>query len=158
MRQPNIQHLTRMLCLILALAGVVAGCGGGGGSSPTEVIRRPVTFEYRALTRIDPNVDFSTCTDKQVIFTVHLHFTWNNWEDRRSMRAVGTDLWTYSDQVPAERELRVALHDPNSCLEGSPYVAPENLYVNGVLLDRVVGVGEGVGLGFTVRSDGSVEP
>lgn len=143
--------------LVALLASVLGACGGGGGTStPAAPTTWPAHFEYRASSSLDPAVDFETCTAKQVVFTVHLHFTWNDWEDRRTMRPVGDDLWTYDDTIPADRDLRVALHDPNNCLTGDVYTAPTRLFLNDVKLTRVEGVTEGTGLGFRIGSDGVV--
>ena len=118
----------------------------------------PVTFEYVAATQIDPAVDFDTCTTKQVVFRTHLHFTWNDWEDRRNMTVAAADRFTYTDEIPAGRDLRIALHDPNNCLQGGVYVAPAELYANGVLLQQQINVDEGTGLAFRHETDGTIVP
>jgi hypothetical protein len=151
------------LSSVAVLLGLtLGGCGGGGGGSdgPTapQTTFLSVTFEYRASTKVDRAVDFKTCTAKQVRFAAHLHFTWNDWEDRRYFDKASADLYSYAGSVPVGQELKIALHDPNKCLEGDVYVAPENLYANGVLLHRVVGVDEGEGLAFRLESDGRIVP
>ncbi len=155
---------TKRPLLVLGVMLLTVACGGGGGggggggpapTAPTEVL---VGFEYKAPTTLDPKVDFETCTSKQVHFSVHLHFIWNDWEDRRSMVAKGDELWAYDGLVPANSDLIIALHDPNNCLEGDVYVAPDTLFANGVLLTQVTRVPVGTGLGLRVRSDGSVVP
>jgi hypothetical protein len=139
-------------------AAFATACSGGG-SNPTEpTTSRVVTFEYQAATRLDPAVDFDTCTTKQVRFAAHLHFIWNDWEDRRDLAVVGDNLFRYSGSVPVDRDLEIALHDPNNCLKGDVYVAPETLSANGVLLARVVEVAQGTGLAFRHLSDGTIIP
>lgn len=158
-RPHSALNLRGVFAATLALLALAACGGGGGGSTPTQqTVSRMATFEYQAATALDPAVDFATCTTKGVIFGVHLHFTWNEWDDRRGMTAVGDDLWSKSAVIPAERELRVALHDPNNCLQGDVYVAPTNLSVNGVVLNRVESVTQGTGLAFRLLTDGSVVP
>jgi len=117
-----------------------------------------VTFEYLGATALDPAVDFDICTAKQVRFKTHLHFTWNDWEDRRNMDAVGDDLFRYTGEVPVGQDLEIALHDPNKCLDGDVYVAPDGLFANGILLVLVVEVDEGTGPAFRVEPNGTVTP
>lgn len=136
----------------------LAGCTSGGPVDQAVPSTRAVTFEYQAPTRVDPRVDFDTCSVGQAVFTTHLHFTWNSWEDRRYMVVAGADRFTYRGQVPTGRDLRVALHDPNTCLLGDVYVAPTNLSANGVPLRRVVNVREGTALAFDHEVDGSINP
>ena len=158
-----LQKIIQFVPVVVAL--VVVGCGGGGGgegggASPTAPTLRAlaVTFEYQASTTIDPAVDFSTCTVKQVRFTSHLHFTWNEWDDRRYMKKINKNLFSYVGEVPVGQEVQIALHDPNSCLRGDPYVAPQGLYANGTLLNRIVDVDEGRGLAFRLQGDGTIVP
>lgn len=158
----SLSSTSYVFAMVVAAGLLVGGCSGGGGDSagptaPQEVFA-PVTFEYQASTKIDPAVDFLTCTAKQVRFTAHLHFIWIDWEERRYFDRVSSSLFSYTAPVPAGRELNIALHDPNQCLEGDVYVAPDNLYANGALLSQVVDVAEGTGLSFRVESDGSVVP
>lgn len=117
-----------------------------------------VTFEYRAPIAVDPDVDYDTCSANGARFTSHLHFIWNDWEDRRYMEAVGDTLFTYTGQVPVGQDLEIALHDPNKCLEGDVYVAPTELYANGTHLVRIVGVAQGTGLAFRQELDGTIVP
>ncbi|ANM31052.1 hypothetical protein ABI59_17925 [Acidobacteria bacterium Mor1] len=117
-----------------------------------------VTFEYAADTSVDPGVDFATCSPTGAVFTTHLHFIWNGWDDRRAMTAVGNDRFVYTGPVPTGRDLTVALHDPNICLTGDVYVAPSNLSANGVPLNRVVNVFQGTGIAFRHEADGTIVP
>ncbi len=96
----------------LAIPGAACGGGDGGPAAPTAVATRNVQFEYQPSTSIDPGVDYFACPPNQVIFFTHLHFIWNDWEDRRSMVTAGPNLFTYSGEVPTGRDLQIALHDP----------------------------------------------
>ena len=159
--RPTISlRFRRLLVGTASLATLIAGCGGGGSSpaAPTSAATRNVQFEYQASTSIDPGVDYFSCTPNQVIFFTHLHFTWNDWEDRRSMVAAGPNLFTYTGEVPTGQELEIALHDPNNCLGGDVYIAPMTLRANGVLLDRVVSVTTGTGVAFRHEADGTITP
>ena len=157
---PKHRTLSCSFALLMAsMAWLAAGCGSGG-DSPTQPLPtvRDVIFEYQAMTGLDPAVDFNTCTAKQVRFATHLHFIWNNWEDRRNMVAVGDDRFRYSGPVPVDQDLTIALHDPNKCLDGDVYVAPTTLSANSVLLTRVVEVAQGTGLAFSHSSSGIITP
>lgn len=163
MRLPSIRGSIPTVAIVLG--SIVAACGGGGGEgggnpSPTQPLTQTlsVAFEYRARTDIDPAVDFETCTSKKVHFTSHLHFIWNDWEDRRYLKKRGKNLFRYTGEVPVGRQVQVALHDPNNCLKGNVYVAPKGLYANGVLLRRVVDFHEGTGLEFWQQDDGTITP
>ncbi len=150
---------------LLLVAIIVSGACGGGGNGPTApempvaVPTATVAFTYASPTAIDPGVDFDACTIDRTRFTTHLHFIWNQWDDRRYMSSSGSDLFEYIGQVPIGQEVEIALHDPNTCLLGNgPYHAPANLVANGVLLTRVVSVRDGTGLAFRVSADGTVAP
>ena len=162
MRSPLIRGSIPIAAI--ALGSILAACGGGGdgggNTSPTQpqIQTLSVAFEYRARTEIDPAVDFETCTSKMVHFTAHLHFIWNDWEDRRYLRTDGKNRFWYNGEVPVGKEVQTALHDPNNCLKGDVYVAPKSLYANGVLLRRVVPVQEGTGLTFRQQADGTISP
>ena len=163
-RHTSRESWPRGTALLLA-AALMSGACGGGGSSPTEpempapVPTATVAFTYAAPTEIDPGVDFNSCTPDGVNFTTHLHFIWNQWDDRRYMLTSGPDLFEYSGQVPIGQEVQIALHDPNTCLQGAgPYHAPTSLSANGVRLTRVVNVRDGTGLAFRVSADGTVTP
>lgn len=162
MRPPSIRGSLPIVAA--ALGSIITACGGGSGgggsASPTQPQTQTlsVAFEYRARTDIDPAVDFETCTSKKVHFTSHLHFIWNDWEDRHYLRTDGKNRFWYNGEVPVGEEVQIALHDPNNCLEGDVYVAPTSLYANGVLLHRVVAVQEGTGLGFRQQDDGTIDP
>lgn len=126
---------------------------------PTVVQAATVSFSYAAPTAIDPGVDFDACAPNRARFTTHLHFIWNQWDDRRFMNLSGPDLFVFSGQVPIGQEVQIALHDPNTCLLGDgPYHAPATLTANGVLLNRVVTVRDGTGLAFRVDAGGTVTP
>ena len=151
----------------IVLLGTALATGACGGSStapqtpsptPTPVQMAEVTFTYAAATAVDPGVDFDSCSPGSAVFTTHVHLIWINWDERRYMDPVGDDLFQYNAEVPVGQELRTALHDPNVCLQGDVYVAPSTLRANGVLLTRQVPVRDGIGLAFTVASDGSVTP
>lgn len=151
--------------VLMFAAALMSGACSGGGSSPTEpempapVPTATVAFTYAAPTEIDPGVDFDSCTPDGVNFRTHLHFIWNQWDDRRFMLTSGPDLFEYSGQVPIDQDVEIALHDPNTCLLGAgPYHAPANLRANGVLLTRIVNVLDGTGLAFRVSADGTVTP
>lgn len=155
------------LGLALMAVVVTSGCDGSSRSSPASPASRPsptptttveVHFTYQASTTVDPAVDYSTCSPTGVEFTTHLHFIWNEWDDRRYMQATGTLLFEYTARVPADQGLEIALHDPNVCLQGNVYVAPSELRANDVLLTRVVPVQDGTGLAFRVGADGTVTP
>ena len=148
----------RAFILVLLAASLAAGCGSSGGSNPTAPPTMTVTFEYDAATDVDPGVDYATCSDSGAVFTTHLHFIWNDWDDRRVMNVAGPDRFTYSGEVPTGRDLTIALHDPNNCLTGNVYIAPSNLSANGVALSRVVGVFQGDGIAFRHEDDGTIVP
>lgn len=160
--------MKRGLTSTLLAAALTASCGGSSSSTPATPAPQPtsapapqtveVAFTYQAATTVDPAVDYATCSPTGVEFTTHLHFIWNDWDDRRYMTAAGPDLFEYSGAVPVDQDVQIALHDPNVCLEGSVYVAPTELRANGVLLSRVVPVQDGTGLGFRVADDGAVTP
>ena len=150
---------------LLLAAAITAGACGGSSAAPSTPAPVPtpeqtvaVSLTYRAATEVDPAVDYDSCSPTGVVFTTHLHFTWNSWDDRRYMPAAGPDLFEYTAEVPVDQDLQTALHDPNICLEGNVYVAPTELRANGLLLTSVVNVRDGTGLAFRVGADGTVAP
>ena len=148
----------RIRLVFLAALGLLVCACSSSGDDPTGPVTMAVTFEYMADTAVDPAVDYVSCSPSGAVFTTHLHFIWNGWDDRRTMNVAGPDRFTYTAQVPTGRDLTIALHDPNTCLSGDVYVAPSNLSANGVALSRVVSVFQGEGIAFRHESDGTVVP
>lgn len=60
--------------------------------------------------------------------------------------------------APLEREISVAVADPNGCRDHSAGRVTLNVFANGVRLTRVVPTATGPRLVFRVRGDGTVVP
>lgn len=130
-------------------------------SSPTAPSSAIVEFAYLAATAIDPAVvsQFPACTNG--VGRTHIHPGWRGFA-RVDMTSVGNTRWeiTFSD-VPVGAEQRIRVSDPNTCAVNPTGASVQNVFANGVLLQRVVdtpGSGTEPGLAFSVNAAGVVTP
>jgi hypothetical protein len=147
-----------VLVLVAVLAAACGGGGGGGSDSPTSPAQAvPVQLVYLQATTVAPGIDFSQC-GLEGGFVTHVHPGWAS--DPRNTRFVmtvaGAQRFELRVEVPPDTNTNVAVHDPNSCLTGSPYVAARELYANGVLLGSVAGSTNGDEMLFRVAPNGTV--
>jgi hypothetical protein len=148
---------------MLALALVIAACGGEDMSSTPTPPREKVTvtFEYRAPTMLDPMIREERLDCVLLVGETHIHLGWRNFE-AVNLRQVPPDLFTITfDDVPVGGH-RIRVSDGNACrLNITGAVTTLNVFANGVLLTRRVetpGSGIEPGFGLSVDSDGSVTP
>ena len=142
----------------LLVGGLALACGGGGSDSPSAPqLTAAVDFVYLQPVAVDPDVDFQAC-GLEGAFSTHMHPGWvgDPPNTRHGMTAVGASRWELRLDVPVDRDTFVALHDPNSCLTGSPYVPARELSANGVLLGSAPGSARGDEMLFRVSANGVV--
>ena len=120
-----------------------------------------VNFVYRAATTTDPDVQamFPDCVSG--VGLTHIHPGWRGFA-RVFMSAFGAMEWRISFvDVPVGSEQRIRISDPNTCALNPTGASTENVFANGVLLERIVdtpGAGTEPGLAFTVDANGNVQP
>ena len=158
---PGVAPRSILLGLVAALA-VASGCGGGSSSSPTGPgALAAVEFVYQAATTTDPDVQalFPECVSGVGI--THIHPSWRGFA-RVLMTPSGAMEWRigFAD-VPVGSEQRIRISDPNACVLNPTGASTENVFANGILLQRIVdtpGSGTEPGLAFTVDRNGNVQP
>lgn len=121
-----------------------------------------MSFEYRAATAPDPQVQAAFPSCFSLVGNTHIHPSWRSFA-RISLGAQGAALWTRTfDDAPFEVELSIRVSDRNTCSSTNPTgAATENVFANGVRLVRIVptpGTGVEPGLAFTLQPDGTVIP
>ncbi len=147
--------------LILALIGLLAACGGGNPTSPTQS-RDAVVMSYRASTRPRTYLPPSAQACVTGVGETHVHLTWRN-PDYFALRAAAAERWelTLSD-APVGQRLSILVHDGNACDRNPTGAATQGVFANDVQLVQTVTVttsaGAEPGLAFSVDASGRVTP